>query len=74
MVAAVYCYRYKRLRIVLILGFGSLLIFTICMSTLSATSSKSLIWGLPVLFGIGWGASLSALVAAAQFSAPPDLM
>lgn len=35
---------------------------------------RQAIWGLPVIFGIGWGTSMNALVSIAQFSAPPELM
>ncbi|OQV03057.1 hypothetical protein CLAIMM_08155 [Cladophialophora immunda] len=71
--AAFFCYKYRRLVLVAAAGFGFFIIFYACMATTTLNSDTS-IWGFPVIFGLGIGFALSPLVAAAQFSAPPDLI
>ncbi|KEF61344.1 uncharacterized protein A1O9_02910 [Exophiala aquamarina CBS 119918] len=71
--AAAYCYRYKKLRVVVVCGFTCFMIFNICMATTQLRSGKA-IWAYPIFFGLGLALCLSALVSFAQFSAPPDII
>ncbi|RVX75917.1 hypothetical protein B0A52_00274 [Exophiala mesophila] len=71
--AAMICYRFKQLKLVAAAGFMFFTIFYICMATTTLNSNRS-VWGFPVFFGAGLACSLNALIAAAQFSAPPDLI
>lgn len=71
--AAMICYRFKKLKLVASAGFMFFTLFYICMATTTLNSNRS-VWGFPVFFGVGLAFGLNALIAAAQFSAPPDLM
>jgi hypothetical protein len=70
---AFYCYKYKRLRVPVVVAFACFLAFNICMATTTLGSGKA-VWGYPVLLGIGLAIALCGLVTAAQLSAPPELM
>ena len=71
--AAWYSYRRKGVRMIVIVGFTSFLIFNICMATATLKSRTSM-WGYAIFFGIGLPCVLNGQVSLAQFSAPPELM
>ncbi len=72
-VAAVICYRFKQVRLFIVVGFVCFLIFGICMAT-ATLESRSAIWGYQIFLGTALSLVLNALVTAAQLSAPPDQM
>lgn len=55
------------------LAFACFAAFEICMAT-TQVGSRTAVWGYPVFFGCGLGIGMTALVTAAQLSAPPELM
>ncbi|RVX69038.1 hypothetical protein B0A52_06751 [Exophiala mesophila] len=71
--AAWYSYRRKGVRMIVIVGFTSFLIFNICMATATLKSRTSM-WGYAIFFGIGLPCVLNGQVSLAQFSAPPELI
>lgn len=71
--AAFICYRFKQLRILAVAGFVSFLIYGITMAT-SVVSGEAAFWGCQAFLGCGLMLVLSALVTAAQLSAPPEFM
>ncbi|KAI1617003.1 siderophore iron transporter [Exophiala viscosa] len=72
--AAVFiCYRYKQLRILAVAGFVSFLIYGITMAT-SIVSGEAAFWGCQAFLGCGLMLVLSALVTAAQLSAPSEFI
>ncbi|KEF54831.1 uncharacterized protein A1O9_09273 [Exophiala aquamarina CBS 119918] len=58
------------IRAVIIVAFSALLIFNVLMATVTPTTSVANLWGYPVILGVGLGFCLTALMTAAQFSAP----
>ncbi|OQV00731.1 hypothetical protein CLAIMM_06191 [Cladophialophora immunda] len=71
--AAYISYRFKNLRLLAIAGFISFLLFCITIAT-STVSGEAAFWGYQAFLGCGLTLSLSALVSAAQLSAPPELI
>ncbi|KEF62020.1 uncharacterized protein A1O9_03592 [Exophiala aquamarina CBS 119918] len=71
--AALYCYRYRRLRIVIVAAYLFLTAYNAGMAALDEDDSNAA-WGVPILAGVPIGLALCALVAVAQFSTPPDLI
>lgn len=72
-IAAVICYKFKLLRSLIVLGFVCLLVWGICMATTTLDSRRA-VWGYSAILGMGIALVLNAVVAAAQLSAPPELM
>lgn len=71
--AALYCYRYKKLRIVVVLANAAYLTFNVCMAT-TTTGSRTAVWVYPIFLGTGIALGVCGLVSIAQFGTPPDLM
>ena len=69
----IYCTRTKQLRLPTVVGFALFLAFMIAMATATLNSSKAH-WGYSVLFGLGLGVILNALMTAAQLGTPPELI
>lgn len=46
----------------------------VLMATAKLSSNIAVTWGYPVILGIGFALTLTAVVTAAQMSAPPELM
>jgi hypothetical protein len=71
--AALYTYKFKRVRLPSVLAFIFFVAFEACMAS-TQLGSRYAVWGYPVLLGCGLGLSLTAIVTAAQLATPPDLM
>ncbi|KAK5045663.1 hypothetical protein LTR84_009032 [Exophiala bonariae] len=71
--AATYCYRYKRLRLVVMVAYFLFTAYNASMAALDEDNSNAA-WGVPVLAGVPLAFALCALVAVAQFSTPPELI
>lgn len=63
----------KTLRLPIVIGFALFLAFMIAMATATVGSSTA-VWGYSVLFGLGLGIVLNALMTAAQLGTPPELI
>jgi hypothetical protein len=55
------------------IAFACFAAFEICMAT-TQLGSRTAVWGYPIFLGCGLGIGMTALVTAAQLSAPPELM
>jgi MFS family permease len=73
-VAAIYVLKTRSVRLPVIVAFCFFVIFYVLMATVSITTSERNIWGYPVFLGAGLGICLTALITAAQFSTPPELI
>lgn len=68
-----FCSRTKMIRFPTSGGFVSMLIFFICMATVTPASSTQ-VWAYPIFLGIGLGIVLCALISVAQLCTPPELI
>ncbi|KAK5057513.1 hypothetical protein LTR84_011513 [Exophiala bonariae] len=73
-VAGLYCWKTKTVRLPIIVAFLSFVIFDILMATSDAHTPEANIWAYPIFLGLGLGFCLTALITAAQFSAPVELI
>jgi hypothetical protein len=69
-----WCSKRQTVRIPSVVAFGSFVIFNILMATVSSSTTESQIWGFPVFLGVGLGMCLTALVTAAHFATPRELI
>ena len=72
-VVGVLCYKFRKLRLLVISAFITFLVFAICMASTSLGSQKA-VWVYPIFLGYGLAGALSGAVSAAQLSAPPEFM
>ncbi|KAH7133863.1 major facilitator superfamily domain-containing protein [Dactylonectria macrodidyma] len=72
--AGFWCSRNRIVRIPSVVAFAFFTLFNILMATVSHSTSKGQIWGFPVFLGAGLGSCLTALVTAAHFATPPELI
>lgn len=73
-VAGVYSWKTKSLRLPTCVAFGFFLIFNILMATANHNTPVANIWAYPLFLGAGLGMALTTLMVAAQFSTPPELI
>lgn len=71
--AGTYCSTTKTIRLPTIFAFSVMTAFFACMATVTRGSSIA-VWAYPVLFGIGLGCSLCAVLALSQLSTPKELL
>ncbi|KAK4944541.1 hypothetical protein LTR10_015975 [Elasticomyces elasticus] len=64
----------KVLRLPVLIGFVLFLLFFVLMATTTPRSPKNVLWGYPVLAGIGMGILLPTIIVAAQLSTPPHMI
>src|SRR2546423_6435174 len=74
MVSGAYGSISKSIRLPTTCAFTLFLIFNILMANINVQTSNLNIWGYPVFLGTGLGMCLSALLAVAQLSTPPQLI
>lgn len=72
--AGAYCWKTKTIRLPILAAFLAFLVFDILMATTRPSMPVANIWAYPVFLGLGLGSSLTALMTAAQFSAPAELI
>jgi hypothetical protein len=72
--AGVYCWKTKSLRLPTCFAFGLFLVFSILMATTNKDTPVRNIWAYPLFLGAGLGIALTALMVAAQFSTPAELI
>jgi hypothetical protein len=70
----VYSWKTKSLRLPTCVAFGCFLVFNILMATTNPRTPEANIWAYPLFLGAGLGIALTALMVAAQFSTPPELI
>jgi hypothetical protein len=73
-VAGIYCWKTKTVRIPSIVAFSAFLIFNILMATAGPRTPVANIWAYPIFLGIGLGICLTSLMTAAQFATPAELI
>ncbi|RYC80441.1 hypothetical protein BFJ63_vAg16677 [Fusarium oxysporum f. sp. narcissi] len=70
-----WCSKTRTVRIPSATAFGFFMLFCILMATVDLPRTKeSQVWGFPVFLGAGLGICLTALVTAAHFATPPELV
>ncbi|KAL2206926.1 MFS general substrate transporter [Sarocladium strictum] len=69
-----WCSKRHTIRIPSVIAFASFVIFNVLMATVSSSTTESQIWGFPVFLGIGLGMCLTALITAAHFATPRELI
>lgn len=73
--ASLWCSQTRTVRIRSATAFGFFMLFCILMATMDLPRTKqSQVWGFPVFFEAGLGICLTALVTAAHFATPPELV
>jgi MFS family permease len=72
--SGLWCSRTKAVRVPTITAFSSFVLFNILMATTSETTTPSQIWAFPIILGFGLGTCLPALVTAAHFATPQELV
>lgn len=73
-VAGVFCWRTKSVRLPSVVAFVAFLIFNVLMATANSHTLEANIWAYPVFLGAGLGLCLTALMTAAQFATPTELI
>ncbi|KAF4436026.1 hypothetical protein F53441_13339, partial [Fusarium austroafricanum] len=73
-IGGLWCSRNKSVRLPTIVSFSFFMIFNILMATVSKSTTEAQIWAFPIFLGFGLGICLPALVTAAHFAAPPELI
>ncbi|KAL1845191.1 hypothetical protein VTK73DRAFT_940 [Phialemonium thermophilum] len=71
--AGLYLAATKRVRDITVLAFAFFVAFFVGMAT-TGPGDSTVAWGLPVVLGVGLGASLVSLITVAQFATPPSLI
>ncbi|RGP71702.1 hypothetical protein FLONG3_7006 [Fusarium longipes] len=72
--SGLWCSRSKTVRVPTLAAFLSFVLFNILMATISQTTTSAQIWFFPIFLGFGLGMCLPALVTAAHFSTPQELV
>ncbi|KAM0205492.1 hypothetical protein ACHAQI_009052 [Fusarium lateritium] len=73
--AGLWCSKTRTVRLPSVTAFGLFMLFCILMATMDLPRTKeSHVWGFPVFLGAGLGICLTALVTAAHFATPPELV
>ncbi|KAF5987292.1 hypothetical protein FCOIX_995 [Fusarium coicis] len=68
------CSMSKALRFPIILAFGFKILFMVLMATVSKSTPQALIWIYPITLGLGLGVCMPALITAAHFATPRELI
>ncbi|KAL4725836.1 hypothetical protein ACLX1H_006510 [Fusarium chlamydosporum] len=69
-----WCSREKAVRAPTIAAFSSFVLFNISMATISEDTTANQMWAFPIFLGFGLGMCLPALVTAAHFATPQELV
>ncbi|KAH7146822.1 major facilitator superfamily domain-containing protein [Dactylonectria estremocensis] len=72
-ITSVYCSWTRQLRWPLVASFAGFVIFYASMMSVGFGDGAQ-VWGFCLILGLGFGAGLTCIVVAAQFSAPPELL
>ncbi|KEF60624.1 uncharacterized protein A1O9_02185 [Exophiala aquamarina CBS 119918] len=72
--AGTYCSRFKSVRWPAVFSLTCLMVFNVLMATIKVDSPRAVLWGYPVILGLGLGSCLIALLVVAQLSTPPELI
>ncbi|RDL41314.1 Uncharacterized protein BP5553_01293 [Venustampulla echinocandica] len=73
-VGAAYCWKTKTLRDTTMAAFISFIIFFVLMATTTTNTPQNNFWAYPLFLGGGLALSVTALMTAAQFATPAELI